>query len=63
VRERDPAYWLRKDEEARTRADHMHDTSAKKTFLDIAESYDRLALRAESREVRLRARARKPPAN
>jgi hypothetical protein len=36
VSERDPAYWLRKAEEARTRADHMHDASAKKTFLDIA---------------------------
>lgn len=60
VIERDPAYWLRKAEEARTRADHMRDASAKKTFLDIAASYERMAQRADAREVRLRARSKKP---
>ena len=51
--ERDPAYWLRKAEEARTRADDMRDPGAKKTFHDIAASYDRMAQRVEDREARL----------
>lgn len=62
--ERNAAYWLRKAEEARTRADGMHDRSAKETLLDIAARYDLMAQRAEKREVPARTTAKKPrPSN
>jgi hypothetical protein len=52
--ERTAEYWLRKAEEARTRAAGMHDPSARDTMLDIAAKYDVMAQRAEGREARAR---------
>jgi hypothetical protein len=60
VPERNAAYWSNKAEEARTRTDQMHDPTAKQTMLDIAASYDRMAQRAEGREVRSRTNPKKP---
>jgi hypothetical protein len=59
VPERNAAYWLMKAEEARTRADRMHDPGAMASMLDIAARYDVMAQQAEGREVRARTRARK----
>jgi hypothetical protein len=38
-----PAYWRRRAEEARTRAEHMLDGITKGLMLEIAESYERIA--------------------
>ena len=57
----DPNYWRSRAEEARTMPEQMNDPDAKRTLLDIAAGYDRLALRAERRAtlkvVRLRPSA------
>jgi hypothetical protein len=50
--ERNAEYWLKKAEEARTRADGMHDPVAIESMLDIASKYDVMAQRAEGRQVR-----------
>jgi hypothetical protein len=42
----EPEHWRGRAEEARAMADHMHDPEAKRTMLDIAEGYDKLATRA-----------------
>lgn len=47
---RDSKYWRAKAEEARTRAAGFHDSGAKQTMEDIAESYDLMAVQAEKRE-------------
>ena len=39
----DPMHWRRRAEEARSVADHLDDPIAKKTMLDIANSYEQLA--------------------
>jgi len=44
------AYWLARAEEARTRADAMHDGTARQTLVSIAEKYEHLAERAAQRE-------------
>ena len=53
------AHWLQKAEEARARADELHDSAARESMLDIAAKYDVMAQHAEGREVRARTRAEK----
>jgi hypothetical protein len=45
----EPEHWRGKADEARAMANHMHDPEAKRTMLDIAEGYDKLATRAARR--------------
>ncbi len=52
--ERSAEYWLKKAEDARSRADEMHDPAAIEGMLDIASMYDVMAQRAEGRQVRTR---------
>ena len=40
-------YWRERAEEARAQASEMRDPTAKRTLLEIARSYDRLAEQAE----------------
>lgn len=42
-------YWQARAEEARTRADRMRDPESKRTMLEIAESFERMARLAEER--------------
>ena len=46
---RTPKYWRDRAEEARTRAGEMTDVGARNLMLNIAESYERMAERAENR--------------
>ena len=43
-----PAYWSKRAEECRKVAEQLDDVS-KKTMLEIAQSYERLAVLAEKR--------------
>jgi hypothetical protein len=43
----DPAHWRRRAAESRSIADQLDDPAQKKTMLEIAECYDRLAARVE----------------
>ncbi len=43
-------YWRERAEEARARAEGMHDAGAKETLLRIARTYDAMAQRAAGRE-------------
>ena len=43
-----PAYWRRRAEEARRAAEQLVDMVSKKTLLDIAEAYEKLANFAET---------------
>jgi hypothetical protein len=45
----DPKHWRERAEEARSHAEEMKDPEAKRTMLDIAEGYERLAKQAEKR--------------
>jgi len=45
------AHWRQRAEEARARAEDMHDATAKATMSKVAEMYDRMAARAERREA------------
>jgi len=47
------AYWLDKAEEARTRAEGMHDAVAVATLIRVAEFYALMARRAAAREARV----------
>ncbi len=38
-----PGYWRERAEEARAQASEMKDPTARRTLLEIARSYDRLA--------------------
>jgi len=45
----DPNYWRSRADEARAIADQLNDTDAKRTMLDIAAGYERMAARAANR--------------
>ena len=45
-------YWLERAAEARQKADGMHDPEAIRTMVNIAEMYERMAQRAETRSGR-----------
>jgi hypothetical protein len=45
------SHWRERAEEARTLAEQMEDADARRTMLDIANSYDNLAARAEARHA------------
>jgi hypothetical protein len=45
----DPAHWRRRAAESRRLAEQLDDPFAKKTMLEIAQSYERLAVQAEKR--------------
>ena len=49
-----PTYWHERAEEARTRADLFNGERSRQIMLDIAQSYDQLAERAERRVRKLR---------
>jgi hypothetical protein len=50
----DPAYWRERADEARRSAEQLADAVAKQTMLEIANSYDNLAvLRERARLLRL----------
>ena len=44
-----PAHWIMRAEEARTIADEITDPESKKIMMNIAESYERLAVHAQRR--------------
>ena len=44
-----PEHWRQRAKEMRTLARDMHDLVARASMLDIADQYERLALRAEER--------------
>jgi hypothetical protein len=46
---KDPKHWRERADEARRVASQLTDPEAKKTMLEIAASYDRLAERAQIR--------------
>jgi hypothetical protein len=46
---KDPKHWRERGDDARRVANQLTDPEARKTMLGIAESYDRLAQRAEIR--------------
>ena len=54
-----PAYWRRRAAEARCAAEQMADMISKKTLLDIAEAYEKLANFAETSAAK--ADAGRPP--
>ena len=45
----DPAHWRQRAEEARRTAEQLDDLADKKTMLDIADAYERLATLAEAK--------------
>jgi len=45
----DPAYWRERAKEARRLAEQLADAFTKQTMLDIARSYDNLAVLTETR--------------
>lgn len=45
----DPNYWYARADEARARAEEMHDEHARRTMLQIAKMYSGMALRIEVR--------------
>lgn len=54
---RTSAYWRQRAEEARARAQEMHDVEAKATMENVATMYDAMAVRAEIRERRTNPQA------
>jgi hypothetical protein len=49
----DSAYWCKKAEEARARADEMHYPEAVQSMLQVAQIYDVMAKDAAAREGRM----------
>ena len=45
----DPAYWRSRADEARAIADQLGDEDARRTMLEIAAGYERMAARAAKR--------------
>jgi hypothetical protein len=52
-----PEHWRQRAGEMRAHAREMRDLAARASMLDIADQYDRLALRAEERLRRLKTAA------
>ena len=46
---KDPKFWRWRSKEARFQADQINDPESKRAMLSIAQTYDRLAKRAEMR--------------
>jgi hypothetical protein len=46
-----PEHWLARAQEAREMADQIADHEAKRAMLEIAETYEKIAKRAEAREA------------
>jgi hypothetical protein len=60
----DPEHWRSRAEEARATADQLHDLESKRVMLGIADGYDKLAARAESRkQASAAAQAARPTRN
>ena len=51
---RDPEYWRERAETARAQAAAMSDPVAKRAMIEIAANYEKLAQRAEARELGIR---------
>jgi hypothetical protein len=47
----DAKHWRDRAEEARTHADQMSDAEAKRMMMGIAESHEKIAKRAEERQL------------
>ena len=47
----DPEHWQRRAKEARSIADSLNDPDSKRSMLQIAEEYERLATRAKERSA------------
>jgi hypothetical protein len=47
-----PAHWRKRAEETRRLANKLADPTAKQTVMQIAESYEQLAIMAEARALR-----------
>jgi hypothetical protein len=47
-----PEHWRDRAQEARAMADNITDPDAKRAMLDIAESYEKIAERAERAEAK-----------
>jgi hypothetical protein len=45
----DPVHWRQRAQESRVEADTLNDPDAKRTMLEIAEAYERLAVLTEKR--------------
>jgi hypothetical protein len=50
-----PQHWRERAEEARSTAEGIKDPEAKRAMLVIARSYEKIAERAEAREVEAKA--------
>ena len=46
-----PAHWRKRAEETRRLANKLADATAKRTVMEIAESYEQLAIMAETRAL------------
>jgi hypothetical protein len=51
----DPAYWQQRAEEARAVADQLSDLVAQRAMLEIASSYEALAVLAAARPIKMAA--------
>jgi hypothetical protein len=56
-----PEHWTIRAKEAREMAEHMLDPAAKRAMIAIAENYEKIAMRAEAREVGIGVPGHQPP--
>jgi len=56
-----PEHWITRAKDARKMAENIDDPAAKQAMLGIAENYEKLAMRAEAREVGIGVAAHHPP--
>jgi hypothetical protein len=50
----DAKMWRERAEEARVQAEQMRDAASREAMLEVARGYEKLAVRAEAREVGLK---------